>query len=405
MLNFNDKKLILIMFGSFFIRVIATILFGDKVIDMEWGIILKNLETSQILSVREVNGTPVPNIFMPPLYPFFLYSIKIFFNNSVFFLFFIKFLQIVFSLISIYLFYKILLEFYSKNISYIGTIVFSFFPLNIYAISQISSITLQIFLLNIFLFSFIKIFKGVDINKYLIIFSISSGLLILLRGEFFVFVIFSLLYLFLNQRNFKNILLILIMTVLIVSPYLVRNYQIFGVITVTKSAGYNLLKGNNPLSKVEGVGMFRGVEKIVPAVKIKLDELNSRGPIKKHDLIKDKILLDQAIKYIKEDPIRYIQLYFKKALSFIFIDIESTYPNYYSIFNIVPKMLISITAIIGIFMLFKLKIDLYNYFILYYLSNIGLFSFFFILPRYNLSLLSIQIILGLYLLKRFKPNF
>ena len=405
MLNFNDKKLILIMFGSFFIRVIATILFGDKVIDMEWGIILKNLETSQILSVREVNGTPVPNIFMPPLYPFFLYSIKIFFNNSIFFLFFIKFLQIVFSLISIYLFYKILLEFYSKNISYIGTIVFSFFPLNIYAISQISSITLQIFLLNIFLFSFIKIFKGVDINKYLIIFSISSGLLILLRGEFFVFVIFSLLYLFLNQRNFKNILLILIMTVLIVSPYLVRNYQIFGVITVTKSAGYNLLKGNNPLSKVEGVGMFRGVEKIVPAVKIKLDELNSRGPIKKHDLIKDKILLDQAIKYIKEDPIRYIQLYFKKALSFIFIDIESTYPNYYSIFNIVPKMLISITAIIGIFMLFKLKIDLYNYFILYYLSNIGLFSFFFILPRYNLSLLSIQIILGLYLLKRFKPNF
>ena len=405
MLNFNDKKLILIMFGSFFIRVVAAILFGDKVIDMEWGIILNNLETSQILSVREVNGTPVPNIFMPPLYPFFLYSIKIFFNNSVFFLFFIKFLQIVFSLISIYLFYTILLEFYSKNISYIGTIVFSFFPLNIYAISQISSITLQIFLLNIFLFSFIKIFKGLDINKYLIIFSISSGLLILLRGEFFVFVIFSLLYLFLKQRNFKNILLILIMTVLIVSPYLVRNYQIFGVITVTKSAGYNLLKGNNPLSKVEGVGMFRGVEKIVPAVKIKLDELNSRGPIKKHDLIKDKILLDQAIKYIKEDPIRYIQLYFKKALSFIFIDIESTYPNYYSIFNIVPKMLISITAIIGIFMLFKLKIDLYNYFILYYLSNIGLFSFFFILPRYNLSLLSIQIILGLYLLKRFKPNF
>jgi hypothetical protein len=392
------------MFGSFFIRVIATIFFGDKVIDMEWGVILNNLETSGILSVREVNGTSVPNIFMPPLYPLFLYSVKVFFNSSVFFLFFIKFLQIVFSLISIYLFYKILLEFYSKNISYIGTIIFAFFPLNIYAVSQISSITLQIFLLNIFLFSFIKIFKVNDI-KYLIIFSISSGLLILLRGEFFVFVIFSLFYLFLSQRNFKKILLIAIMTVLIVSPYLVRNYQIFGVITVTKSAGYNLLKGNNPLSKVEGIGMFGVVEKIVPAVKMKLDELNSRGPIKKHDLIKDKILLDQAIKYIKEDPTRYIKLYFKKALSFIFIDIDSTYPNYYSMLNIIPKMLISTTAIMGIFMLFRFKIDLYNYFILYYLSNIGLFTFFFILPRYNLSLLSIQIILSLYLLKKFKPNF
>ena len=259
-------------------------------------------------------------------------------------------------------------------------------------------------MLNIFLLSFIKTFKKANDIKNLLLFSISSGLLILLRGEFFIFVILSLIYLFLHQRNIKKIFLILLFTLLVVSPYIIRNYNIFGVITVTKSAGYNLLKGNNPLSKVEGVGMFRIPGEIVPEVKIKLKQLESLGPIKKHDLIKDKILLDQAIKFIEDDPHRYIVLYFKKALSFIFIDINSTYPNYYSILNIIPKILLSITTIIGIFMLLRLKINLFNYFIFYYLANIGLFSFFFILPRYNLSLLSIQIIISLYILKKYKPN-
>ncbi|MAH74338.1 MAG: hypothetical protein CBD57_01465 [Candidatus Pelagibacter sp. TMED197] len=403
MTNLIDNKLFLIIFVSFIARIIATIIFGDKLIDMEWGILLNNLDNNGILSVRNVDGVPVPNIFMPPLYPIFLYVVKYFFSDPDIFLLIIKTLQIIFSLISIYLFYKILLEFYSQNISYIGTVIFSFFPLNIYSVSQISSISIQILLLNLFLLSFIKIFKGKSLIN-LIIFSISSGLLILLRGEFFVFVIFSLIYLFLSQKDLKKILLVLILTILVVSPYLVRNYQTFGVITVTKSAGYNLLKGNNPLSKVEGVGMFGAVEKVVPSLKSKLDELNALGPIDEHDLIKDKILLEQAVVYIKEDPLRYINLYFKKALSFIFIDIDSTYPNYYSIFNIIPKILISVTTVVAIFVLFKFQINLYNYFILYYLANIGLFSFFFILPRYNLSLLSIQILLSLYLLKTIKSK-
>ena len=402
MLNKFDKKLVLIMTGALLIRVVGIILFGDTVIDKEWGIILQNLNEKGILSVREVKGVPVPNIFMPPLYPFFLYAVKIFVSNS-FFLTSVKILELTFSLISIYLFHKILLEFYSRNISYIGTLIFSFFPLNVYAVSQISSITLQILLLNFFLLSFIKIFKNIEI-KNLIIFGVSSGLLILLRGEFFIFVILTLIYLFLEKRDIRKILLTTIITILIISPYVTRNYKIFGVVTITKSAGYNLLKGNNPSSKVEGIGMFRAPGRIVPEVKLKLDQLEFLGPVEKHDLMKDKILLDQAVKFIKDDPSRYIKLYFKKALSFMFIDIDSTYPNYYSIFNIVPKILISVTTLISIFLLFRLKVNLYNYFILYYFANIGLFSFFFILPRYNLSLLSIHIVLSLYLIKKFKPN-
>ena len=123
-----------------------------------------------------------------------------------------------------------------------------------------------------------------------------------------------------------------------------------------------------------------------------MDKLKLKGPIKEHDLIKDKILMDQAIKFIKEDPARYLKLYFKKFVAFMFIDTNSNYPNYYSLPHIIPKVILSITSILGLILFFSFKFNIANYFVLFYLSTIGLFSFFFILPRYSLSLLTIQII-------------
>ena len=396
----SNKNIILILLLAILARIFSIYFYGDYEIDMEWGVMLSNLEENRLLSVRSVDGVPVPNIFMPPLYPIFLYAIKLIFQDSEVFLKATLIIQLILSIFSIHIIHKILQQLFSKKFSLLGTLIYSFFPLNIYAVSQISSITLQMFLINVFIFSFIKIFKNFDL-KNITLFSTSSALLILLRGEFFVFVILSLGYLFLN--NFKNLWKITgigLLIIMLISPYLYRNYKIFGVITITKSSGYNLLKGNHPSTVVEGIGMFGDVGLIVPAVKDKMDKLKLKGPIKEHDLIKDKILMDQAIKFIKEDPARYLKLYFKKFVAFMFIDTNSNYPNYYSLPHIIPKVILSITSILGLILVFSLKFNIANYFVLFYLSNIGLFSFFFILPRYSLSLLTIQIILSLYCFDR-----
>ena len=115
--------------------------------------------------------------------------------------------------------------------------------------------------------------------------------------------------------------------------------------------------------------------------------------------------MEQAITFIKEDPVRYLSLYFKKFISFMFIDLNASYKNYYSPMHIIPKILLAITSFIGIILAFNLRLSMTNYVILFYFANIGLFSFFFILPRYSLSLLTIQIILSLFVLKKVKPNF
>jgi hypothetical protein len=394
MIKTKKQKIFLILLVGILARTVSIYFFGDTRVDKEWGEMLYNLENYKILSTRSVDGIPVPNIFMPPLYALFLYLIKLFVSDNKLFLDISLIIQLVLSTISIYFIYKILSKLFSERLTFVGTIIYTLFPLSIYATSQISSITLQMFLINIFLLSFINLLKNINL-KNTIVFCISSAMLILLRGEFFIFVIFSLIYLFLKKQNFWRIFIMMIMITLLVFPYVYRNYNIFGVITITKSTGFNLLKGNNPKSSVEGIKLS-GIEgKVVPEIKQKIEELNNKGPIPKHDLFKDQIFLDQAIKFIREDPSKYIILYFQKFVSYLFLDINSTYPHYYSIIHIAPKLILSFLTLLGIILSVSFRANINNYLIIFYLLNIGLFSFFFILPRYSLILLPIQLILSI----------
>lgn len=392
-LEIMKKNLILIL--AITAGLFSIYFFGDRNLDNEWQVMVYNLETNNILSSRKINGVLVPNIFMPPLYPIFLFIIKKILFNSELYLTVILLIQLYFHLLSAHLLKKILNLLFEKKFSNLGFLIFLFFPLSIYAVGQISSINLQILLLLVFIYNFIKI-SETNSKISIVFFSVASALLMLLRGEFFIFFIFTLIYLFLIKKNFLTILIALFVSILVLSPYLVRNYKIFQTITITKSAGFNLLKGNNPLSKVEGIGMWYGYD-VVPDLK---DELANLRPIEKYDLLADPIFLDRAVQFIKEDPKRYIKLYFKKVLSFFLIDFDSSYPGYYSIFNTLPKILFSILSLISIIIFSSLRVNLYNYFALFYFLNIGLFSFFFILPRYTLSLLPIQIILSMFLIKK-----
>ena len=214
----NNFLILLILILASVARLISIYVYGDTTIDKEWGIMLYNLETHNILSVRSIDGVPVPNIFIPPLYPVFLYLIKLIFTSSKIFLNATLIIQMILSILSIILVYKILLNFFSQRLTLLGSFAYSFFPLNVYAVSQISSITLQMFLINIFLFFFIKLFKNIKLMDC-VFYSLASALLILLRGEFFIFVLLSLIYLLLNNyKKFGKIFGTLVLIILIISP-------------------------------------------------------------------------------------------------------------------------------------------------------------------------------------------
>ena len=376
--------IIFLIFISFFSRAIAAYFFGDTHLDNEWGVIISNLEKSNIFGFRIVDGVVVPNIFMPPLYPFFLYLIKIITNDSNYLVQIVLSLQILFSLYYIFIFYKLSLKFFSEKLSYLSSLVFSLLPIHVYATSQISSASIHLGFLILYFYYFLD-FVSSSTKKNLFLFSLFSAILILLRGEFIVFHILTFSYYYFTKKEIKNLFLSFLITLVIISPYMIRNYQIFGVLTIAKAEGYDLWKGNNPKSTVEGYEEIQNIN-----LKIKINELK---PTKDYDLQIDRLYKEQALNYIIENPFRYIKLYFKKAAAFLLADTNSSYPNYYNPLHVIPKLILGITTLIGALLVRKNE-SFFSYLLMYYFFSIALFSVFFILPRYSLSLLPIQLILS-----------
>ena len=99
MQSLSEKKIIFIILLGALLRIVSISLYGDEEVANEWGIMLENLEQYNMLSVRSIDGVPVPNIFMPPLYPLFLYLVKLVFNDSFVFLNAVFTIQLILSLI------------------------------------------------------------------------------------------------------------------------------------------------------------------------------------------------------------------------------------------------------------------------------------------------------------------
>ena len=397
--QFLKKKenlvLFLLVFLSVLIRIPIILIYGDTNLENEWAALVNNLILHGTLSYKSFEDFLLPNLFMPPLYAYYLYVFSFLNLAEQNYINLVLLSQALLASISIVVFYKINKIFFSEKVSFYSSLLFSFFPLHVYACSQISSVSLQSFFLILFFYFFFKLIEKKNFLS-IFIFSFISGLLILLRGEFFVILIFSFLYLFFFLKvKLKNILFIILITLITVSPYLIRNIVIFEKITITKSLGYNLWKGNNSNSTVEGSEFTNDnlKKEIYDIPKDKFFRINF-----------DKIFMNEAKKNITNEPQKYLILFLKKIASFLFIDINSSQSNYYNPLHYLPVVLLGITSLIGIIISDKKSYKM-NYLIFVFFFNIIIFSSFFILARYKLAILPLQIIFTNVLINHLKNNF
>ena len=157
---------------------------------------------------------------------------------------------------------------------------------------------------------------------------------------------------------------------------------IFDKVIIQAGFGYNFWKANNPKSRVEGSSFIdKNLQK-------KIDKIPKD---KFYRINEDKVFLKEGIRYVLAEPERYLILYFKKIISFLFIDIDSSAPNYYNPFHYIPVLILGITSLLGIFLADKKSYKL-NYLILIFLFYVTVFSFFALLPRYKLVIIPLQII-------------
>ena len=389
----------LILFSAF-IRIPVILIYGDSNLEHEWELLVNNLiEHGQLVYEIFDNGMLLPNLWMPPLYAYYLYCFSFFGLEDQNYIRLILLSQVLLASISVAVFYKINKLFFSQKISFYNSVLFSIFPIYVYASSQISSISLQVFLIILFFYFFFQIIDKKNFSS-IILFSFISGLLILLRGEFRIIFVVSIFYLFLFFKiPIKKIFLIFLITLVTTSPYLIRNFIIFGKITVVETSGYNLWKGNHPHalqnSRVEGSEM----------VSENLKKLNDSIPRDKfYRINRDKLFFDQAIKNIIKKPLEYLIFSLKKAISFQFINLDSMDPRYWNPLHYLPLLLLGVTSLIGLILSDK-KSYKFNYLILIFFIIIIIFSMVSILPRYKLIILPFQIIFTGVLIEYVKEKF
>ena len=199
----------ILVLSTLLVRFIAFYVLADTQLENEWFIIIHNLALKGVLGINvavdsftaipklaEHEDIVLPSVFMPPFYSYYIYFFKYFFSNFTNYINLIIFSQILLSTVAIYLFFEIIRMSYSFNYSILFSLIFSLVPINIYSSVQISSVSIQIFLIIYFLYILKKFSLKEAHFQRLKIISILYELLIHLRGEFILFHLFRLIYYF-----------------------------------------------------------------------------------------------------------------------------------------------------------------------------------------------------------------
>lgn len=389
----KTKSFLAIFLISLISRSIIAYYYGDRVLENEWGTLVRNLHSFGSFSILRFGELFVPNLWMPPIYGYFVYLHSLFFGLNESLVISVLVSQIILSSLTSLFFYNITTYFFKKYLAFSGAVIFSLFPLIVFSASQISSVTIYLFILMIFFDLFLK-FIDSQSCKLAIFIAVVSGILILTRRDFILIYIFSIFFLYIFFKiKLKKIILIILFTVITISPYLTRNYLAFNKIIMHSGFGYNVLKAYNPKAKVEGYdinGKF--TEKVAEVEKNIYYRINE-----------DKIYLVEAKKYILKEPGKYFNLFLNRIISFYFIDLDSSQKNYYNFFHIIPNLTISIFSFFGLIVFNKKNLK-YNYLILTMFLIIFVYSCFALLPRYKVYILPFQIFLFLnfmeYLIKK-----
>jgi 4-amino-4-deoxy-L-arabinose transferase-like glycosyltransferase len=392
MLNKINKKnfLFLISFLTIVKFGIAYI-YGDSKYEMEWAIIVKNLLSDNSFSYYEIDEQKIPTVYMPPLYAYIIYIVSFPGFSEFTTVKIILFFQCFFSGISIFFFYKILLNLFNERSAILFSIIYFLIPLNFYSSTQISSVSFQI---SIFIF-FLYYNLNAQTNFQFIILGIFSGLAILIRGEFWLLFLVLIIYkIITNKLNLKKIFLLGFITVLIITPTIIRNYIVFNDFVLTKSSGYNLWRGNSLSKNINGenIETFK-IKKEKEEIKNKLIESNE---IEKYEIYLDKLYFNIAKNNIFNDPIKYIGHYINKFFAYSFFNFFSNYPNNFHPLILLPEIIISLFGICGILQNIFSKKTNYELLIItfFYLVIIPVF---FVLPRYKLFIFPMYVIFSCYL--------
>ncbi len=271
-----------------------------------------------------VNGEPTA--FRPPGYPLLLAGLAKLGLDSVVE---IRFVQIFLNALTLFFLFLLSLKIAGPVAALVSTTVAAVYPYFIFGVGTLFALTWFSFTLVISVYFLIRGLEG-DKKSLIALAGLFMGLSILTRTSAAVLGIMTLVWLFLVLRLSKKFIVTAIVfgatIAIVVAPWLIRNYIVFGKPMLSTNGGRNLWLGNNPESTINS-----GSDIPMPAaLQLRIDAAS--------EIDADAIYNEVAINHIKSDPLHYVVLTIHKALAFWRFDPSPTtdgYPRYKNLYSIV----------------------------------------------------------------------
>ena len=380
-LNFIGKRFIYFLFLFSLILNISFVFYRHDFYSPEtWesGVLAENLVNGLGFSLSYFGNPLQPSSNMAPFYVFFLsffYSIT---GITPLSYISIQILQAFVQSLSVVLIFYIAKKLFNDNghIATISALFVAVFPDFIYSVTVIHQLTFTTFFIAIFVLYLLKLKDNPTLKTQIVCGGI-LGAITLTEPTILFFVPFVVLWIFFEKKNWRNALkiitCILIITILVVTPWTVRNYYVHDEFVRVKMSGFNFWRGNTPPATI--TGLPNGLGDASPYMRMMLkNSTEVKG---------DRMLFDEALNYIKENPKKFITSFLRKAYYFWWFPKTDESIGYQT--NVLRKIVYTpllLFAICGLFMSFRRWKKFLPFYFLFISFTIG-YALFFIQPRYR----------------------
>lgn len=247
------------------------------------------------------------------LYPILCATIYRFTQHSFLAL---KLLQLIISLITCLLIYKISLRLFNNRVAILSLLLVGFHPGLAYYSIRLHSLVIDVFLCALSVFCLLKVLDGKNLYRNAIFSGISFGLAMLSRSTLGPFLIFALIITFLRFKNSGHnpvaiVFIIAIFTAVILLPLGVRNYLIFKKIVLTPTeSGINFWLGYN--SNATGTNKTLEGKFILDIA----PEDFRRAALNLGEFEQKAYFYQEGLRFIRDYPLKSLGLFLKKIKYF-----------------------------------------------------------------------------------------
>ncbi len=345
--------------------------------DWEYGAIARNIVSGNgYTRTTELDGSLEPTSSHAPLYPYFLALFYRYGQTNLVFLV-IELIQAFISAVTILIFYRMALVLFNKPVAVLTSFGMALYPPSIYYSAKLTPTTFFIFLLSLALLLVLR--KGKNISYSTMAGGIVLGLSLLCDPLTFALFPALIIWYFIQRKiSVSTLLLVMIISLILLIPWTVRNYSIHArIVPVTTQFGVNFWIGNNP--NATGTDYYK-VYSIEEGTFVLMTETLSKDTKKELETMREmersQFFFKQGLQFIQQNPNIFLTLLFKKIYYYWWfapqeinasIDIMK-YRTAYTIFYL-PLLVLGIFGIAKSFNRYYVKNSLLIFFVILFISG------------------------------------